>query len=72
MVKNTTKTNKIMERLIKIDKMDDDFDLKFWKMAGDKAKIEATWNMVVDYLKIRGVNGKKIRLRRDIQNIKQR
>ena len=33
-----------------------EFDVRFWRNAGAAARFEATWSMVIDFLKIRGNN----------------
>lgn len=62
----------IVGRIVKIEDADDDWDIKFWQKAGVNARFSATWGMIKDFYKIKGIkNGNKRRLQRSIQNIEQ-
>lgn len=47
------------------------FDIEFWQKAGVQARFSATWKMIEELYKIRGVYGYKLRLRRSVQSIEQ-
>ena len=47
------------------------FDLVFWQKAGAQARFTAAWKAIDEFYKIRGINGRKLRLQRSVQNIKQ-
>lgn len=47
----------------------EEFDTKFWRMAGIEARFSAAWQMLGEYYKIRGIRGFKQRLQRAVRNI---
>lgn len=48
-----------------------EFDIRFWQKAGANARFAAAWDMVRDFLKMRGKSGNLPRLRRSVQSIKR-
>ena len=60
----------VMARLVRLKDMDRSFDREFWKKIGPQGRFSAAWEMVKEYLLIRGKNGRQQRLQRSIQNIK--
>jgi len=46
------------------------FDIRFWRRAGAAARFEAAWDMVGEFLKMRGKSGNERRLQRTIQHVK--
>ncbi len=44
----------------------EEFNRKFWRRAGATARFAAAWDMVGEYLKMKGKHGHKPRLRRDV------
>lgn len=60
-----------MERVVKTSESNDDWSIKFWQKAGVKQRFATAWKMLEDYEKIKGKNGNKIRLRRNIENIQR-
>ncbi|MFQ5824307.1 MAG: hypothetical protein ACE5JB_09655 [bacterium] len=62
----------IMSRLIKRGEMDRSFDLEFWKKVGAQGRFAAAWQMVKEWLMIRGKDGSQSRLQRSAQNIQRR
>jgi len=61
----------IAERIVKLEEADRNWDIKFWKRAGVKARFSAAWQMLDEFYKMRGKNGIKRRLQRSVQNIEQ-
>ena len=45
------------------------WDRWFWRRAGAAARFEATWEMVGEFLKMRGKSGVQPRLRRAVQHV---
>ncbi len=45
------------------------WDRWFWRRAGAAARFEATWEMVEEFLKMRGKSGVQPRLRRTVQHV---
>ena len=62
---------KIWEHKANSFKQAEEFDIKFWKKAGAEARFSATWKMVGEFYKIKGINGYKRRLQRSVQHIEQ-
>lgn len=61
----------IMERLVKLSQSNDDWAIKFWQKCGAQARFSAAWEMVGDFYKMRGKDGFKSRLQRNIENVKR-
>jgi hypothetical protein len=57
-----------IERRGKIEQMDRSFDLKFWQTQPAKARFDASWELVVHYMKIKGNDVRQLRLQRSITN----
>lgn len=45
--------------------------MEFWQKAGVYARFSATWKMLEDLYKIRGVYGYKLRLRRSLLRVRK-
>ena len=56
-----------VERRGKIEQMDRLFDLKFWQAQPAKARFDATWKLVVHYMKVKGRDVRQLRLQRDVE-----
>jgi hypothetical protein len=62
-----------IERRGKINQMDRSFDLKFWQAQPPKARFEATWELIVHYMRVKGKDVRQLRLQRDVEKFgKQR
>lgn len=56
-----------------LDELDREFDYEFWQSQSPTARLEAYWQMVVDYhLGILGEDEDKLRLDRSLVVLKQR
>lgn len=62
----------VMARLVLLKEADDSFDFEFWRKAGAGAIFEAMFQMVVDYLKLKGRYNGIPRLRRSVAKLKRR
>ena len=49
----------------------EEFDKKFWRRAGAQARFAAAWDMVKEYMKMKGKNARLLRLRRSVQSIER-
>ena len=49
----------------------EEFDDRFWRRAGAYKRFEASWMMLIDLYKMRGLRRGLPRLRRTVQNIKR-
>ncbi len=47
------------------------FDRKFWRQAGSHARFSAAFEILKDYIKMKGKDASSLRLRRSIQNIER-
>ena len=45
----------------------EDFDWKFWRQAGSHARFSAAYEILKDYMKMKGKNASSLRLRRSVQ-----
>jgi len=45
------------------------WDRWFWRRAGAAARFEATWEMVGEFLKMRGKSRDELRLKRSVQRV---
>ena len=52
-------------------KVADNMPIKFWQRTSVDARFSAAWHMVTEFLKMKGKNANKPRLRRSVQNIKR-
>jgi hypothetical protein len=47
------------------------FDIRFWQSQGDRAIFEAVWEMLHDYLLIRGKDAHEFRLQRTVESFRK-
>jgi hypothetical protein len=47
------------------------FDIRFWQSQGDDAIFEAVWEMLHDYLLVRGKDAKELRLQRSVESFRK-
>ncbi len=47
------------------------FDICFWQSQGDRAIFEAVWEMLHDYLFIRGEDANELRLQRTVESFRK-
>lgn len=50
----------------------EEFDRIFWKKAGSHARFAAAYSLLKDYFKMKGKDGRSLRLRRSVQNIERK
>lgn len=62
---------KIMEKYSKIEKDDRSFDIEFWQKAGEETIFRAAYEMVVDYLILRGEDVSEPRLQRAVESFQK-
>lgn len=62
----------IMERLVRHDQADRDFDLEFWQKLGDAKIFAAAWDLVVTAAAARGISEDRLRLQRSLETIQRR
>lgn len=60
-----------VERYGKIEDMDRSFDLKFWQAQSPTARFDATWELVVHSVKVKGQDVRQLRLQRSVENFQR-
>ena len=60
-----------VERRGKLKDMDRSFDLKFWQAQPAKARFDASWELVVHYMKVKGRDVRQLRLQRSVTNFQR-
>ncbi|MCL4529275.1 MAG: hypothetical protein M1282_07670 [Chloroflexi bacterium] len=62
---------KFVERRGKIEQMDRSFDLKFWQAQPPKARFDASWELIVHYMKVKGLDVRQLRLQRSVTHFQR-
>jgi len=60
-----------MTRLGRWKDTDRQFDLEFWRRLGSQARFAASWEMVKEYMALRGIHGRQSRLQRSVERIER-
>jgi len=60
-----------VERRGKLQDMDRPFDLKFWQAQPPKARFDASWELIVHYMKIKGRDVRQLRLQRSVAHFQR-
>lgn len=60
-----------MERKGKLQDLDRSFDLKFWQSQSPKARFDATWELIVHAIKVKGRDVRQLRLQRAVTNFQR-
>lgn len=64
------KTN-ILERRGKLSEMDRSFDLQFWQAQPSAVRFQASWELVVHYGRVKGLDVHQLRLQRSVENFQR-
>ena len=59
------------ERRGRIEEMDRSFDLAFWQAQPAKMRFDATWELVVHYMKVKGLDVRQLRLQRSVEHFQR-
>ena len=62
----------IMERLIRRDEDNGEFDREFWRRVGPEKRFAAAWEMVSEAYFFKGQHAGESRLQRSVQHIERR
>jgi hypothetical protein len=54
----------IVERRGKLADLNRAFDLEFWQAQPPRARFDATWELIVHYMKVKGQDVRQLRLQR--------
>jgi hypothetical protein len=60
-----------VERRGKIEQMDRSFDLKFWQAQTATARFDATWELILHTMKVKGQDVCQLRLQRSVANLQR-
>jgi hypothetical protein len=60
-----------IEKRGKIEQMDRSFDLKFRQSQPPQARFDASWELVIHYMKVKGNDVRQLRLQRSITNFQR-
>ncbi len=60
-----------VERKGKLEDLDRSFDLKFWQAQPPKARFDATWELIVHAMKVKGRDVRQLRLQRFVTNFQR-
>lgn len=60
-----------IEKRGKIEQMDRSFDLKFWQSQPPQARFDASWELVIHYMKVKGNDVRQLRLQLSITNFQR-
>jgi len=60
-----------VERRGKIEQMDRSFDLKFWQAQPATARFDATWELILHAMKVKGQDVRQPRLQRSVTNFQR-
>ena len=61
----------IVERHGKLEELDRSFDLDFWQAQPPKARFDATWDLIVHYAKVKGIDVRQLRLQRSVESFQR-
>ena len=61
----------IVERHGKLEELDRSFDLDFWRAQTPKARFDATWDLIVHYAKVKGIDVRQLRLQRSVESFQR-
>ena len=59
------------ERRGKLEELDRSFDLHFWQAQTPEARLNATWDLIVHYAKVKGLDVRQLRLQRSVENFQR-
>jgi len=60
-----------IEKRGKIEQMDRSFDLKFWQAQSPTARFNASWELIVHYMKVKGRDVRQLRLQRSVTHFQR-
>ena len=57
----------VIERRGKISDLDRSFDLRFWQEQTPEARFNASWELIIHYAKVKGLDVRQLRLQRSVE-----
>ena len=61
----------MVESYGKLEDLDRSFDVEFWQAQTPKARFDATWDMIVHYAKVKGIDVRQLRLDRSVESFQR-
>ena len=58
--------NNFVERRGKLNELDRSFDLQFWQSQSSQTRFDATWELIVHAMKVKGQDVRQLRLQRSV------
>ena len=58
---------RMVESYGRLEDLDRSFDIEFWQAQPPQARFDATWDLVVHYAKIKGIDVRQLRLQRSVE-----
>ena len=62
---------RFLERRGKISELDRSFDLEFWQAQTPEVRFDATWELIVHYAKVKGLDVRQLRLQRSLETFQK-
>ena len=62
----------VMERLVRRDEADRNFDIEFWQSLGDAKIFAAAWDLVLTAAAMKGLREDQLELQRSVATLKRR
>jgi hypothetical protein len=62
---------KIVEKFGKLNELDRSFDIEFWQAQTPKQRMDAVWELVLHYAKVKGIDVRQLRLQRSVENFQK-
>ena len=61
----------IVESYGRLEDLDRSFDIEFWQSQPPKARFDATWDLIVHYAKVKGIDVRQLRLDRSVESFQR-
>lgn len=61
----------IVESYGRLKDLDRSFDIEFWQAQPPKARFDATWDMIVHYARVKGIDVRQLRLDRSVESFQR-
>lgn len=55
----------------RLEDLNRSFDIKFWQAQPAKARFDASWELVVHYMKVKGKDVRQLRLQRSVTHFQK-
>lgn len=55
----------------RLEDLNRSFDIKFWQAQPAKARFDASWELVVHYMKVKGLDVRQLRLQRSVAHFQK-